>query len=164
MCFQLFALSISTRVVSSLHSLTSPQKEHYIETMQANATTAAVPLIREDVLRDHRFPVHKIADRLLPYLRILLEQFRPEQVILFGSYAYGLPSRDSDVDLLIVKKLDQSPVREAAQILKAWRPVRWGGDSIPFELLIETPAHHEERAKKLGSFYAEVIRSGLRLA
>ena len=132
--------------------------------MLTNPTTAAVPVLREDVLHDRRFPVHEIADRLLPYLRVLIEQFRPEQVILFGSYACGQPNQHSDVDLLIVKDLKQSPVREAAQILKAWRPIRWSGDSIPFELLIETPAHHEERAKKQGSFYAEVVRSGLRLA
>jgi predicted nucleotidyltransferase len=127
-------------------------------------TTAPVATLREEVLRDRRFPVHKIADRLLPYLHVLLEQFRPEQVILFGSYACGQPDSHSDVDLLIVKELKQSPVREAAQILKALRPIRWSGNSIPFELLIETPANHEQRAKKEGSFYAEVARSGLRLA
>jgi predicted nucleotidyltransferase len=132
--------------------------------MLTNPTTAAMPVLREDVLHDHRFPVHKIAERLLPYLRVLLEQFRPEQVILFGSYACGQPNRHSDVDLLIVKNLKQSPVREAAQILKAWRPIRWSGDSIPLELLIETPFNHEDRARKQGSFYAEVVRSGVRLA
>ena len=42
--------------------------------------------IREYVLRDPRYPVHRIADRLLPYLKVLVEQFHPEQVILFGSY------------------------------------------------------------------------------
>jgi hypothetical protein len=127
-------------------------------------STAAVPVLREDVLHDHRFPVHKIADHLLPYLHVLLDQFRPEQVILFGSYACGQPNCHSDVDLLIVKDLKQSPVREAAQILKAWRPLRWSGDSIPFELLIETPFNHEDRARKQGLFYAEVVRSGVRLA
>jgi len=132
--------------------------------MLTNPNTAAVPVLREDVLHDARFPIHKIADRLRPYLRVLLEQFRPEQVILFGSYACGQPNRHSDVDLLVVKELKQSPVREAAQILRAWRPIRWSGDSIPFELLIETPVNHEDRARKQGSFYAEVVRSGVRLA
>ena len=121
-------------------------------------------IIREDVLHDPRHPVHKIADRLIPFLRVLVEQFRPQQVILFGSYACGHPNEHSDVDLLIVKELQQSPAREAAQIMKAWRPIRWQGNSLPFELLIETQAHHEERAKKQGSFYSEVVRSGLRLA
>jgi hypothetical protein len=43
-------------------------------------------------------------------------------------------------------------------------PVCWSGDSIPFELLTETPANHEYRASKQGSFYAKAVRSGLRLA
>ena len=54
-------------------------------------SVSAIPAIREDVLRDPRYPVHRIADRLLPYLRVLVEQFRPAQVILFGSYACGQP-------------------------------------------------------------------------
>jgi predicted nucleotidyltransferase len=103
---------------------------------------AEAPAIREEVLYDPRYPVHAIADRLLPFLRILVEQFRPQQVILFGSYAYGKPDQHSDVDLLIVKEWVRSPARDAAEILKAWRPLRWEGKSLPFELLIETPSHH----------------------
>lgn len=122
------------------------------------------PAIREEVLRNPRYPVHKIADRLLPYLQVLMDQFHPQMVILFGSYACGQPDEHSDVDLLIVKDLEQSPVREAAEILKAWRPIRWQGHSIPFELLIETPANHENRAKRQGSFYSDIVHSGLRLA
>jgi len=45
------------------------------------------PAMLEYVLRDPRYPVHQIADQLLPYLRVLVEQFHPQQVILFGSYA-----------------------------------------------------------------------------
>lgn len=119
--------------------------------------------IREDVLRDPRHPVHKIADVLLPYLRVLVEQFHPQQVILFGSWAYGQPDRDSDVDLLIVKNLAQSPVREATRILKAWRPIRLQRESLPFELLIETPANHFKRSQEPRSFYGEIVRLGLRL-
>ena len=124
---------------------------------------AEVPKIREEVLRDSRYPVHKIADQLLPYLRVLVEQFHPEQVILFGSYAYGQPNEHSDLDLLIIKELEQSPVREAREILRAWRPVRWQRQSLPFELLIETPTNHLTRLQKQRSFYSELVRSGLRL-
>jgi uncharacterized protein len=132
--------------------------------VQATLNAPAVPVIREQALRDPRYPVHKIADRLLPYLRVLVEQFHPRQVILFGSYACGQPDAHSDVDLIIVKDLKQSAVRELAAILKAWRPIRWQGNSLPFELLVETPAGHEQRAGKSGSFYAEAVRTGLRLA
>ena len=132
--------------------------------MHATLAMSPVPVIREQVLRDPRYPVHKIADRLLPYLRVLAEQFHPRQIILFGSYACGQPDAHSDVDLIIVKDLKHSAVRELTEILKAWRPIRWRGNSLPFELLLETPASHENRAGKSGSFYAEAVRSGLRLA
>jgi hypothetical protein len=119
------------------------------------------PSIREDVLRDPRYPVHRIADQLLPYLRILVEQFHPEKVILFGSYAYGKPDEHSDVDLLIVKTSARSSVAERREILKAWRPIRWASPPLPFELLLVSPAEHHERLQKTGSFYAEIARGGL---
>jgi len=120
--------------------------------------------IREDVLRDKRYPVHRIADRLIPYLQVLVEQFHPEQVILFGSYAYGNPDEHSDVDLLVVKKIEKSSVSERRDILKAWRPLRWAAKSLPFELLLVSPAEHEQRLTEGGGFYASITRDGLLLA
>src|SRR5438093_10983435 len=108
-------------------------------------TAETTPAIRESVLRDPRYAVHQIADRLMPYLRVLVEQFRPQQVILFGSYAYGQPNEHSDVDLLIVKEIEHGPVREAREILTAWRPIGWKGDSLPFEAVVEPRAHREAR-------------------
>jgi hypothetical protein len=37
--------------------------------------------VKENILRDSRYPVHAIADKLLPYLKILVEKFDPEQVV-----------------------------------------------------------------------------------
>src|SRR5437764_13760465 len=36
------------------------------------------------------------------YVRRVVDKFRPQKVILFGSHAYGRPTPDSDVDLLVV--------------------------------------------------------------
>ena len=123
-----------------------------------------LPQIREDVLRDKRYPIHRIADRVLPYLKVLVEQFHPDQVILFGSYAYGIPDKDSDVDLLVVKTMKKTSVSERRDILKAWRPIRWSAKSLPFELLVVSPAEHERRLAKGGGFYASIIRDGLLVA
>lgn len=38
----------------------------------------------------------------------IVEHFHPQQVVLFGSYAYGTPTPDSDVDLLVVM---ETPLR-----------------------------------------------------
>ena len=39
----------------------------------------------------------------------IANEFQPHQIILFGSYAYGRPNEDSDVDLLVVLSFDESP-------------------------------------------------------
>ena len=132
--------------------------------LKLETRNSAAPSIREKVLRDPRYPVHKIADRLLPYLRVLVEQFSPQQVILFGSYAYGNPDEHSDVDLLIIKKLEQSPVREAISVRKAWRPVRASVDPLPFDLLVMSPEDHKQRLAHAGGFYDEIVRRGIHLA
>ena len=124
----------------------------------------ATPTIREDILRDPSHPVHRIADRLLPYLRVLVEQFRPQQIILFGSYAYGQPDEHSDVDLLIVKPIERSPVKDATAIRRSWRPVRWSGNSLPIDILIEDESGHRRRLASGGAYYSEIVSRGLRLA
>ena len=42
--------------------------------------------------------------------RRLAREFKPRRIVLFGSYAYGNPRPDSDVDLLVVMPLDGNPV------------------------------------------------------
>ena len=127
------------------------------------ATLTTPPRIREEILRDPCFPVHKIADQLFPYLQVLVEDFLPEQVILFGSYAYGLPTEHSDIDLLVVKETTGSILQERRNILKAWRATRWAEKSLSIELLVVSPAWHEERILRKGTFYNTIIQKGIRL-
>jgi hypothetical protein len=120
--------------------------------------------IREDVLRDPRYPVHQIADRLLPYLRVLVEQFHPQQVILFGSYAYGQPDRHSDVDLLVVvKEIVTSAFQDKLAIRAAWWPILIGHSPLSFDLLLADTAEHAQRSQRGGAYYQEITTRGLRL-
>ena len=49
-------------------------------------------------------------------VRRLVEEFRPEAVILFGSHAWGTPTEDSDLDLLvIVSESDEEPTARATR-------------------------------------------------
>lgn len=124
---------------------------------------SVVTLIRLETLRDERYPVSAIAEKLIPYLTVLVEQFRPDQIILFGSFAYGRPTRHSDVDLLIVKELNQSPVREAIAIRRAWRTVRETHGPLPFDLIVVSPEEHERRLRHSAGFYSEINTRGLHL-
>ncbi len=129
-----------------------------------SVNSGAPPSIREEVLRDPRYPVHRIADRLLPYLRVLVEQFQPQQVILFGSYAYGQPDEASDVDLLVVKELASSPIKEKSIIREAWRPLHQQHGYLSLHLLLESPDSHLYRLEHAAGFYDHITRDGVRLA
>src|SRR5437870_13892336 len=66
------------------------------------------------------------------YARAIAEEFQPDRIILFGSYAYGTPHEDSDVDLLVVM-----PARD--QHAQAVR-IRWRlAAPFPVDLLVRTP-------------------------
>ena len=69
----------------------------------------------------------------------LVDEFRPEQIILFGSHAWGEPHEDSDLDLLvIVSHSDLSPARRA---MRAHR--RLQGLNVPKDILVRTRAEVE---------------------
>jgi predicted nucleotidyltransferase len=128
------------------------------------ANPAISEKVREDVLRDPRYPVHKIAARLYPYLQVLVEQFHPEQVILFGSYAYGEPTRDSDIDLLIITgNTEESPLKQRVRIRQAWWNMPRTEALLPFDLLVVPSDHHRERLAGAVGFYNSIVQQGIRL-
>jgi predicted nucleotidyltransferase len=120
-----------------------------------------IPRIREEVLRDASYPVHRIADKLLPFLRVLVEQFHPEQVILFGSFAYGSPDQDSDVDLLVVKPIDRSQTADATAIRKAFRPLRHLVANFPMDIMVRAPDDLKIRLERGSAFHSEIATRGL---
>ena len=52
----------------------------------------------------------------------IVQECHPERVILFGSYAYGTPTADSDVDLLVVVPCEGKGCRKAVEILNKVNP------------------------------------------
>ena len=83
----------------------------------------------------------------------LVETLHPEQIILFGSYAYGLPNQDSDFDLLvIVSKSDQPRYRRSRLAYWALR-----GISFPTDVIVMT---REEVNKKL-TVRSSLVRQAL---
>jgi uncharacterized protein len=81
-------------------------------------------------------------------------QFHPKQIILFGSYAYGNPRPESDVDLLIVM---DTPLRESEQALRIRQHVNpiFGED-----ILVYTPSRLEQCLKLGDSFLKEITEKG----
>jgi predicted nucleotidyltransferase len=80
--------------------------------------------------------------------------FRPHKVILFGSYAYGTPAADSDVDLLVIMPCRGHPVHKAVEILTKAK-VRF-----PVDLLVRTPSEVRKRLAWNDFFIREIMEKG----
>jgi predicted nucleotidyltransferase len=88
------------------------------------------------------------------FARKVAKQFSPNKIILFGSYAYGKPTEDSDVDMLVVMKFRGRGVRKASEILLATDP------RFPIDLLVRTPAQIRTRLKLGDFFIREITQKG----
>ena len=54
----------------------------------------------------------------------IISEYKPKKIILFGSYAYGTPTEDSDIDLLIVKDTDERPIDRWVEVKKILRSLK----------------------------------------
>ncbi len=78
----------------------------------------------------------------------IVDNYNPEKIILFGSYAWGEPSKDSDYDFLIIKKDKGNFFEDQTRIR------RLIGKEAAVDVLIYTPDEISKRLK-LGDFFVE---------
>lgn len=84
----------------------------------------------------------------------IVERFDPQKVILFGSYASGSPTEDSDVDLLVVMDTKEEPIHAAARIAAAI------DHPFALDVLVFKPATLRSSFERKGSFATEVMTKG----
>lgn len=99
-------------------------------------------------IKSRRIPqraIHRVA-------KTIAAKFDPEQIILFGSYAYGKPNRYSDVDLLVIMDTEERPLKKQIEIARALSPHPFGMD-----ILVRTPQEMRERIA-LGDFFLREIK------
>ena len=87
-------------------------------------------------------------------------------VILFGSYAWGKPSRDSDIDLYGVTKDDFMPgsYEEKLEVyLKVAYLLQDLMSLIPIDLIVHTKKMYEKFIELNSYFCRQIIKKGIRL-
>ena len=84
----------------------------------------------------------------------IVEKFKPQKIILFGSYARGNPLPESDVDLLVVMDTSLKEVQQAIQICQQIE-YRFGLD-----LIVHTPKYLKERLRMNDWFLRDVLKEG----
>jgi uncharacterized protein len=112
-------------------------------------------------LHDPSKPIHKAASRLEPYFQAIVERIRPEKIILFGSYAYGVPTEHSDFDLLIVRSGIESEKESNLEIRRALRHVP--GPRPPFTFLSKTPEEIDAALAGKDPFIEDIMDQGIEL-
>jgi predicted nucleotidyltransferase len=97
--------------------------------------------VTDEVLR-------KVTERIVAALE-------PEKVILFGSYAHGRPTSDSDVDLLIVMETEERPSQRRRRVSRLFRE-----RPFPMDIIVRTPAEIRESVSRVDPFIHEILQRG----
>jgi len=94
--------------------------------------------------KDNQIEIKKIT-------RQIIEKYKPEKIILFGSFAWGKPNKDSDFDILIIKETRKSHYRRIPEVRSYLHDVNRAMD-----ILVMTPKELARRIQ-LGDFFIKNI-------
>ncbi|MFQ5640608.1 MAG: nucleotidyltransferase domain-containing protein [bacterium] len=94
-------------------------------------------------------------EAILDVLEQIKTKFRPQKIILFGSYAYGNPRPESDVDLMVVMETELKQSEQALEILRKL-DFRFGMD-----LIVRTPRVLKQSIEWGDFFLQDVVEKGI---
>jgi len=97
-----------------------------------------------------------VAESLPDAIDRIVENAGPERIVLFGSYAYGNPTADSDVDLLVIMQTDATSAERSWAISKLLLP-----RPFPVDILVRTPDEVRQSLLKGDPFLTKVLEDGL---
>ena len=89
-------------------------------------------------------------------LKRIVSKFKPAKVILFGSYEYGRPTKDSDLDLLVVKSSNLPRYKRAREI----RKYLWGVTDIPKDIIVYTQEEIDDWKGVKEAFITSMMKKG----
>ena len=96
-----------------------------------------------------------VSQTLPQAVKKIAEALKPEKIILLGSYAYGIPTPDSDVDLLVILRTKKTRKERvvAVSLLLYPRP-------FPVDIMVKTPKEIENDLKKGNISIREIMKKG----
>lgn len=112
---------------------------------------------RARYVQPYRYPSPNVPlSAIRRFARQIAERFHPEKIILFGSYAYGKPTGDSDVDLLVVMNTNErSQIKRCLPVMRAITSRDFATDVI-----VRTPTEIDESLSRGSSFIHDVVTRG----
>lgn len=104
----------------------------------------------EQIIGQRHIDVAEINDKA----QTIVNKFRPDKIILFGSYAQGNPSFESDVDLLVIMDTKQSTWDLAVEISLAVK------HTFPMDIIVRTPQEIASRLQDGDVFITNIMETG----
>ncbi|MBI3957998.1 MAG: nucleotidyltransferase domain-containing protein [Chloroflexi bacterium] len=96
-----------------------------------------------------------VSETLPPAIQRIVQTLDPERIVLFGSYAYGAPTPDSDVDLLVVMHTNASPRERHLAVARLLRP-----RLFPVDVIVRTPDEIRRSLRQRDFFLQEIFERG----
>ena len=87
--------------------------------------------------------------------RRIIEQFNPIKIVLFGSHARGTAVPDSDIDLLVIKKIEGSKRKERVAIGIALHDIH-----VPKDIIVVSPEEVEKFGNTVGTVLYPALKEG----
>jgi len=97
----------------------------------------------------------QVSETLPEAVARIVHELRPEKIILFGSYAYGTPTPDSDVDLLVIMRTGASGADRSWAVSRLLLP-----RPFPVDILVRTPQEIQSALTKGDFFIREILTRG----
>ena len=101
---------------------------------------------------ERKEPVQRKIDELVSRI---VERFRPEKIILFGSYARGTAGEDSDADILVVMPVKGSKRKKATEI-----DITLVGLDLPVDVIVVTPEELDRNKNIIGTIIYPALKEG----
>jgi len=100
------------------------------------------------VEKETKQKIQAIADKIA-------REYKPEKIILFGSYAWGEPHKDSDLDFFIIKKTNDPMLKRMTDVGRLFLRC-----DFPMDFIVYTPEQLEKRKKMQDQFVTQIINNG----
>lgn len=100
------------------------------------------------------------------YIPLIVEKLipaEPEKIILFGSYAYGVPDENSDIDILVVTKDETIPknfTEKSKLYVQVSKMISDIKKDFPIDLIVHTKAMHQLFVNNNSLFARELLTNG----
>jgi uncharacterized protein len=114
---------------------------------------------RVDSLGDQPAEIESAVQNMISKtVNLIAQEYQPKKIVLFGSYAYGTPDAESDIDLLIIKETDTPFFQRLFEVQRLVSDVRRG---YAFDPIVLSPREVKERLRRGDQFIKEILQKGV---